>query len=309
MNDINHISELKEKINRKKQAEALLAKTKELLQEEQKNLDQQKILVKKEYEDVLRLEGNSLSSVFYSFLGNKVEKLDKERQEYLSAKLKYEGNKDTINRLEEDIRKQEKLLLELGNPEEEYKSLIQDKKVTLVAQNDQEYLSISTKMENSYSMLIEIEEAVSAGEKAYHGINKTISYMSKAKGWGTFDVLGGGMIATAVKHSHIDQAKSEIQQVQYLLKRFVHELKDVKMNMDQEMVADFGGFNKVADFFFDNLIFDWVVQSRIHKTLDNLNAAKIKIGRTLAFLKKKSETIKKEYNTLKTDLANYIENS
>ncbi|MBN2774964.1 MAG: hypothetical protein JXR31_11980, partial [Prolixibacteraceae bacterium] len=152
MNDINHISELKEKINRKKQAEALLAKTKELLQEEQKNLDQQKILVKKEYEDVLRLEGNSLSSVFYSFLGNKVEKLDKERQEYLSAKLKYEGNKDTINRLEEDIRKQEKLLLELGNPEEEYKSLIQDKKVTLVAQNDQEYLSISTKMENSYSM-------------------------------------------------------------------------------------------------------------------------------------------------------------
>ncbi|MBN2773784.1 MAG: hypothetical protein JXR31_06015, partial [Prolixibacteraceae bacterium] len=131
----------------------------------------------------------------------------------------------------------------------------------------------------------------------------------KAKGWGTFDVLGGGMIATAVKHSHIDQAKSEIQQVQYLLKRFVRELKDVKMNMDQEMVADFGGFNKVADFFFDNLIFDWVVQSRIHKTLDNLNVTKIKIGRTLAFLKKKSENIKKEYNSLKTDLANYIENS
>jgi len=303
----NRITTLKEQISRKKQAQEVLEKTRSLLKSEQEKLKQEKLSVKKEYDDVLRLEESSLASVFYQFMGSKEKRLDKERQEYLAAKLKYDACKETIARLEEDIRRQESVLNQLGNPEEEYKNLIETKSEKLKAQNDPVYAEITNKLDNSYKWLIETDEAIQAGEKALQGLGKAIRSMSKAKGWGTFDMLGGGMIATAVKHSHIDHAKDEIQQVQYLLKKFNRELQDIREFHPENIETDFGGFNKVADFFFDNLIFDWVVQNRIHNSLDNLMAAHNKIKKILTALKHDLAISKKQYQANKNELASYLE--
>ena len=53
-------------------------------------------ILKKEFDDVQNLEGNSITALFYNFLGTKDEKLDKEKQEYLSAKLKHDACKNEI---------------------------------------------------------------------------------------------------------------------------------------------------------------------------------------------------------------------
>ncbi|NQU88252.1 MAG: hypothetical protein HQ541_21095 [Mariniphaga sp.] len=308
MNKTNlQFTRLKEQKNRKKQAEAVLAKTRELLKTEQQNLAKQELTLKKEYEDVLRLEGNSLTSIFHSFLGNKVEKLDKERQEYLAAKFKYEGYKDTVSRLEEEISKQENELHIIGNPETEYAELIKTKSEELKAQNDSQFIATSQKMDSSYTITIEIEEAIAAGEKANQGLLKAIRSMSKAKGWGTFDMLGGGIIATAVKHSHIDNAKAEIQNIQFLLKRFNRELQDIRSIQNANFNPEISGFNKFADFFFDNIIFDWVVQSRIHKSMDNLIKTQKQVKSILYTLKEESASSKTHYKSLKIELNEYLE--
>jgi hypothetical protein len=63
--------------------------------------------------------------------------------------------------------------------------------------------------------------------------------------WGTWDVIGGGLISTAVKHSRIDRARASAHQVQQLLRRFQRELGDVGATSD--ITIDIGSFATFAD--------------------------------------------------------------
>ena len=47
-----------------------------------------------------KLEGLSLTGLFYSVLGTKRERLDKEREEYLAAKLKYDESQEAAKDLQ-----------------------------------------------------------------------------------------------------------------------------------------------------------------------------------------------------------------
>lgn len=307
INQTSRLTELRELTAKKKQAESVLSRTKDLLRSENENLSKSTVILKKEYEDVLRLEGNNLSAIFYSFLGKKEDKLDREKQEYLAARLKYNSNKETIARLEEEIQKKEKELAQLGNPETEYADLIKSKSEQQKNLNDTDYLAISQKMDTVYAKYIEVDEAIVAGKKASETLEAAIGSLSKAQGWGTFDLLGGGLIATAVKHSHIDDAKSQIQNVQFQLNRFSKELNDVRMNGNGNLSPDLSGFDTLIDYFFDNLITDWIVQSRINASYDRCVQTRVDVVKIVNHLIGKRSEYVSEYNALKEEQAVYLE--
>ncbi|NLC11365.1 MAG: hypothetical protein GX767_03820 [Firmicutes bacterium] len=48
-----------------------------------------------------------------------------------------------------------------------------------------------------------------------------------------------------------------------------------------EINIDIGGFTTFADFFFDGLIVDWIVQSRINDSLNNVDSVVKKVKGTL----------------------------
>ena len=75
------------------------------------------------------------------------------------------------------------------------------------------------------------------------------------------------IIATAVKHSRINSARESIHQVQQQLRIFQRELADVGSKTDIEI--NIGSFATFADYVFDGLIVDWIVQSRIGKSLES----------------------------------------
>ena len=85
--------------------------------------------------------------------------------------------------------------------------------------------------------------------------------LAAAAGWGTWDMLGGDMIATIAKHSKIDSAKQKGQYAQLNLERFQEELADAGVRLNLALEID--GFSKFADFFFDGIISDWIVQCKI----------------------------------------------
>ena len=128
-------------------------------------------------------------------------------------------------------------------------------------------LRFSEELAEAQSDLKELEEAISAGEAVGEGLERVLKSLKSAKGWGTFDMVGGGIIATAIKHSKIDEAWNSAHQVQQLLRSFQRELGDVGARA--ELTVDIGSFSKFADYFFDGLIADWVVQSRIKSSLEN----------------------------------------
>ena len=125
---MNELIQLKEKSEEKKRVESQLKKAREQENQLKTKLTGLTSQLKKEFADVERLEGNSLSSLFHNFLGNKIEKLDKERQEYLAAKLKYESCKNELEQLKIETNKLEKQWSELGDPAKEFQNQL-DRKV------------------------------------------------------------------------------------------------------------------------------------------------------------------------------------
>ena len=90
---------------------------------------------------------------------------------------------------------------------------------------------------------------------------------------GAVDILGGGLIITAIKHSRINDAKRELQKTQALLQRFQRELDDVNLK-------DSLGISKIsiaADFLLDGLLFDLIAQSQINKDRERTRKASEKV--------------------------------
>lgn len=204
---MSELLQLKEKTEDKKRFESQLKKVQQEKNQLENKLVQLTTQLKKEFEDVKKLEGGGLTSLFHSFLGNKVEKLDKERQEYLAAKLKYESCKNEIEQLKIETSKLEKQLAEIGNPEVELQNRIKNKSIELKQRGDDTLLKYEELLEIYYSQKKEITESIDAGEKAIKGLQNAIQLLRKARNWGTYDMIGGGLIATAVKHSRMDEAR------------------------------------------------------------------------------------------------------
>lgn len=124
-------------------------------------------------------------------------------------------------------------------------------------------------MEYNYEK--EKQEATDAGNKALRSLRKAQENLSSAKNWGIFDMLGGGFISTMVKHSKVDQAKENMEQAKYDLRSFSKELNDV--NIACNLNIETGDFLSFADWFFDGLIVDWMMQDRINQASQQVEEA------------------------------------
>ena len=131
--------------------------------------------------------------------------------------------------------------------------------------------------------LIEIREAIDAGERALRSLYVAQEKLKSARGWGIFDLLGGGLITDLVKHSKIEAASQSMEEAKYHLQRFRKELSDVNGNFNLQL--NVGGFLSFADFFFDGLVVDYLVQSKIAEARSQVDDAIIKVNRILNELK------------------------
>ena len=264
-------------------------------------------ILKKEFSDVQKLEGNSITALFYNFLGTKVEQLDKERQEYLSAKLKYDACKNEISNLERQLEKLKSEHILLGEPEIELKKLLDEKKRQLRLLSDSTCLKFEELLNNQYAAKKEISEAILTGEKAQHGLMRAIDSLQNAQNWGTFDLLGGGILATAVKHSKIDEAKNDIEEVQHHLNQFRRELSDTTLNSGQNLAVEMDSFTGFADYFFDNLITDWIVQSKINQSLEACRNMFDQISMLMIRLRESDAETTVKYQNYEQELTTYLE--
>lgn len=109
----------------------------------------------------------------------------------------------------------------------------------------------------------EIHEAINAADDALVALRNAEKSLSSAGGWGIWDMLGGGFLSTMMKHGKMDQARRELEEAKAALRRFRKELAD--LNGTIEINIDTGDFLRFADYFFDGLVADWMVQSKIRQ--------------------------------------------
>lgn len=117
----------------------------------------------------------------------------------------------------------------------------------------------------------EVQEAIWAGERALSSLRTAQANLKSARGWGIWDMLGGGLITDMIKHSKISNAMNAIESAKWDLQAFEKELKDVKAHVDLNI--EIGGFLSFADFFFDGIIADYLVQTKISEARHQVDEA------------------------------------
>lgn len=118
------------------------------------------------------------------------------------------------------------------------------------------------------NMAAEVREAREAGVRALNSLRMAQHNLRKAGNWGIVDILGGGAISSLIKHSKIADARTCMQRAEADLDTFRRELADIRVPDLQ-----IGGFLTFADFFFDGLLSDLIVQSRIRDAIARLDDA------------------------------------
>lgn len=304
----DRILELREKLRRKEKVELMLSQSKEELKIQKNKRNDLNRILQKEGKDVRQLESLNITGLFYFILGSKEEQLDKERQEYLAAKLKYDECCNSIKDIEEEIRIYEDELRKYIGIEEEYRSLLSGKQDLILIRNDENSQRLKTNIDIVIDLELdikEINEAINAGDNVQSALGEVIRSLRSAGNWGIWDMLGGGFIATAAKHSKIDDAKEQIYNVQRLLRIFKKELSDVDTSTDLDI--NIGSFETFADYFFDGLIADWIVQNKINDSLDRSCSMDRNISRVLNILTRDLDHLKMELEKTQVEIKRLIE--
>lgn len=137
---------------------------------------------------------------------------------------------------------------------------------------------------NTEMMRQEMKEAMDAGERALVSLRMAQEKLKSAGNWGWFDILGGGFVSTMVKHSKMEDAQRFMERAKIDLKSFQKELKDIHVPLDLKM--EVGGFLTFADFFFDGVVADYLVQSKISDAKEQVSNAISRVERIMLELRK-----------------------
>lgn len=117
-----------------------------------------------------------------------------------------------------------------------------------------------------------------AANRVLMNLRQAETALSSAGSWGIWDMLGGGIFTTWIKHSRIDDARTSLEEARRSLRSLRRELMDIDIPADFKI--DIGDFLNFADYFFDGLIIDWMVQAKIREASDNVSEA-IRLVETL----------------------------
>jgi hypothetical protein len=241
----------------------------------------------KEQKDVDRLQGKGLAALFHAMLGSKEERLDIEKQELLAARLAHEETAAELARIAEREAAMLAEIAALEGAEKARAELLAEKQAWLEKHGGpaaEELFAMAEEIGRLEALLREIDEACAQGNQARTHLHSIRRSLSGAQSWGVLDMFGGGFMATRVKHDRIDEARARLPDAQVAIMEFQRELADVEMQIAIEL--DIPSFSRFADHFFDGLIFDWRVQSKIKKSHDSVIHALAQVSEVLERLEK-----------------------
>lgn len=287
-----------------------LAKLNQRLEEEELNLADLHFILEKEYQDVMKFESLSLTSLFHSFLGKKEEQYEIEKQEYLHAVLKYNECKKTVDLLnyeqqvlQEKVQREQEVYQQLNSWLTKRNQSIQQK----YAGFKNQIIELHEQIDKKVAYKQEVQEALLVGQKAADLIQAMTTRVLKAQHveeWGSHTLNNPGEPQFS-KYTYIDQAQQLSYKFKPLFQQLEDELEDVyqfKSIKRVNKVAELKHFNEI---YYDYLISDWIIRKKIVSTLNylygvrdtlqridqTLNAQLRKTEQDIGYLKKRKQEI------------------
>jgi len=270
----------------------------------------------KEQQDVERLENTSLTSFIFKLVGQYDNKLEKEQQDEIHAKLAYDKAVTHLAVLQEERTDTLNRLSELRNYEIQYEKELRTRRNLLSISDDekgQAFLVLEKQIAEIITQQTEVAEANSVANKALNTANRVLKSLDSAEGWATFDLfVKGGILTHMAKYSHIDEAEETLHTLAAQMQELQEELGDIH-GMDVgnlDGLQGISGGQRFVDFWFDNIFTDWSVKSKIGNNADEvkqiannlrriqsaLNTRQQELTRELSRLQKKEEALVSQFN-------------
>ncbi|MDF2521418.1 MAG: hypothetical protein K0R84_2046 [Clostridia bacterium] len=266
-------------------------------------------MLAEESNDVDRLERESLSAALFRFIGKYEEKMDKETQEMLAAKLNYDKAAGTLKEFNSERDELTARIAKLERAREAYKQELFNREQriqnSIIGEAIIQYRQLESEREELTKQLFEIQEAQSAVYKVRATADNVMQHLESAEGWATYDAwTRGGIFSHMAKYDHIDNAQEEFNRLAVQLKEMHKELLDVDMLEDIE-ITEISGTTRAFDFWFDNIFTDLNVRDQISANIDQLNKLYSKLDSIMGRLqnsKQETEKMLEENEYKKNDL-------
>ena len=262
---------------------------------------------KKEQLDVDKLEGKSIKALFATLAGNKEEKLSIERQEAYAAAMKYDAAQRDLQGIMRDLEHCKIELEKIEGIEAEYEHLLEERKNSIkqeASRRANEVLILEKQIEDISHEIIELEEALDVGYRAFDLIESIVSELQEAYNYAEMDLYMKGYWVEMQKHEHIHNAENIIQDLRNELRRFKTELADVNIEGDIQIEMD--DFSEFADWFFDNIFTDWDIKDKIANSLSQADETRGQITATINLLKDLRDERMKKRIELEEDLEEVV---
>lgn len=287
---------------RRKQLDAQIEELHRQRGERQAKVDETAQSFRKEQDDVDKLEKGGVHAFLLTLIGHKEERLDKERREALSAKLQYDQARSDLEYLENKLNGLIRERDGLRDAPEQLEALWTEKAElvkTMGGQTGARLVELDRQLSGVTHQQKEVQEALSAGKNAKRLLGQVQDDLDSARSWGTWDMLGGGLIATMAKYDRLDSAQSSIRAAQRALSDFRTELADVsQLQVPNIQIGEFATF---ADYFFDGIFSDWYVQSSIKTAQEGVSEVYMKLTDALCTLTDASQDLNDQQASLKRE--------
>ena len=287
---------------RRKQLDAQIEELHRQRGERQAKVDETAQSFRKEQDDVDKLEKGGVHAFLLTLIGHKEERLDKERREALAAKLQYDQARSDLEYLENKLNGLIRERDGLRDAPEQLEALWTEKAELVKAMGGQtgaRLVELDRQLSGVTHQQKEVQEALSAGKNAKRLLGQVQDDLDSARSWGTWDMLGGGLIATMAKYDRLDSAQSSIRAAQRALSDFRTELADVsQLQLPSIQIGEFATF---ADYFFDGIFSDWYVQSSIKKAQEGVSEVHMKLTAALRDLEAASQDLNDQQASLKRE--------
>ncbi len=279
------IKDLRNKVDRKNHLESMVADLGRQYTELAEKCHYLELEWNKEESDVSAIENGSITGFLLDLFGKREEKLDKERREAYSAKVKYDTASREMNMVKYDIDRYTAELSNLQNADDDYAALLKER-LAYIEQNGittgEDRLALEENLFFLENNKKELEEAVNAGHSASASASEAIQYLQKAEDLFGWDIFLDSILVDLQKHDYLDKAQKAGEQMQQKLRLFKSELADVSFSENMDVQID--GFLSFADFFFDGLFTSIAVRDRIRNSKFRIEDVRSKIYRTVNIL-------------------------
>lgn len=244
------LKKMQARVARKKELEAELPGLRERSYALEDQLKERKLHLEYEEGDVAELENSNLKSLFYTVIGKKQEKLNREVDEAEAAKREYEAVAEELAAAQKAVRKAEAELRMLSNCEKEYDTAVREQSAMQkerLRYADPKLLDRIKGLEEEIAFCRKLQEqlalAIEEGEKAEYLAEAVLESLRQAADESIHD-------RDLAMHEELDEAQARLESLQRQLERFNAYLRDREIQADMQIA--FTGAARYMDILFDD---------------------------------------------------------